>query len=263
MVPHPTIAALRDHIGEQEKSVHNWPVVSLGAEELDYALPQNGLTTGALYEMVPDNYADFPATLGFGLGVLSRILQRQDGTVLWAQPAYQALAEIELYPTGLASFGIDPNRIIHVKVPKAQHALWALDEALANNAICAVVGLIGEDEAAYDFTAARRLSMRAARYGTTAFMCLRDPGFSMATAADIRWRVASAPSAPRHRTGQATACPGTPRWHLHLSKSRQGKPGHWNIEWNNETLSFHMAAPLGDRKTVRLSGHKTGQSAAA
>ncbi len=263
MVFNPTIAALREHIGQQEKAGHDWPAVSLGTSGLDQALPQNGLATGALYEMVPDQYADFPATLGFGLGVLSRILQQQSGSVLWVQTAHQALAETTLYPIGLTSFGIDPNRIIHVKVPKAQHALWALDEALANNAISTVVGLFGEDEAAYDFTAVRRLSMRAASHGTTAFILLRDPCFSMATAADMRWRIASVPSFPRHRKGQAIACPDVPRWHLHLSKSRSGKPGQWSIEWNHETLSFRMAAPLADRAKIRLSGLEAQQPVAA
>jgi len=263
MAIHPTIAALREHIGQQELKEHNWPAISLGAAELDQSLPENGLKTGSLYEIIPETYADFPATLGFGFGVLARISKMRSGHILWVQPNYRTFAETKLYPTGLSGFGIDPNRIIHVNVPKSQNVLWALDEALANTSVVAAIGLIPEDDRAYDFTASRRLAMRAASHGATALVFPREPGFAMASAAEMRWSVSAASSSPAHYKDQSVPGIGAPRCDVRLVKSRRGNAGHWCVEWNHETLSFRLAAPLVNRTPVRVSGIGTRQPAAA
>jgi len=263
MAFHPTIAELREHIGEQECVDHNWPAVSLGVPELDQSLPEGGLKNGYLYEIVPEIYADFPAALGFALGVLSRISKKRNGHILWVQPNFRTFAETRLYPTGLSDFGIDPNRIIQVNVPKSQNVLWALDEALADTSVVAAIGLIQEDNRAYDFTASRRLSMRAANHGTTAFVFPIEPGFAMASAAEMRWSVKSEASFPVHCRGQSIPSVGVPRWHVRIAKSRHGNIGEWHLEWNHEKLSFRLATSLANRAPIRISGLETGQSAAA
>lgn len=258
-----TIEALRERIDCGQKSGQNWPIVSLGDSEMDRGLPVGGLATGALYEMFPDSYADFPATVGFGLGLVSRLLQKRNGALIWVQPDYGPFAETPLYPLGLAAFGIDPDRLIHVTVPKAQNVLWALDEALAQPGVAAAVGLMPEDERCYDFTATRRLGMRATSRGSTAFLFLREPGFAMATAAEMRWSVTCAVSSPVHHIGQKMPYPGRPRWHVRLTKTRGRTAGDWEIEWDHETLSFRLAAPLAGRAPQRISGIGARQSAAA
>lgn len=263
MTFNPTIAALREHIGEQERVDHDWPTVSLGPPELDRSLPEDGLKTGSLYEIVPKTYADFPAALGFGFGILARISRKRNGHILWVQPNYQTFAETRLYPVGLSSFGIDPNRIIHARVPKSQNVLWALDEALANTSVVAAIGLIPEDDRTYDFTASRRLSMRAANHGVTAIIFPREPSFAMASAAVMRWSVKSEASFPMHCKGQSIPEVGVPRWRVNIAKSRHGNTGEWHLEWNHEKLSFRLAAPLADRTPLRISSIETRQSAAA
>ena len=264
MPPNSSIATLQKQIHQQERTVNNnWPIADFGTPEIDQKLPDNGFATGSLYEVIPNSYADFPAMLGFGMGMLSRILRKCNGHVLWVQPKDPVFEETRLYPMSLSSFGIDPDRVIHVNVSKAQHALWAIDEALAHNGIVAAVGLIPENDRTYDFTASRRLSMRAASQGTTALLFPREPKFAMSSAAEMRWLVATRPSVPRHRRGQAVPGVGTPHWHICIAKSRRGNTGHWYVEWNHETLSFRLATSLVNRTQNRISGIKTGQPAAA
>ena len=259
-----TLWALRRQIaGQERKARQDWPIAQFGAAEIDSALPDNGLTTGALHEFLPASHGDFSASLGFGLGMLSRILQQKSGHVVWVRPAHQRFSQGTLYPSGLAAFGIDPDRVIHVNAPKPKTMLWALDEALANQAVAAAIGFLAENDRAYDFTASRRLSMRAAGHGATAFLFTSQPGFAMATAAETRWSVTAASSQAMQRRGQAVPGIGAPRWHIRLAKSRRGGVGQWHLEWNHETLSFRLASPLADRTPVWLPGHAPGQWIAA
>lgn len=258
------ISVLRTRIARQDrKNSHDWPIAHFGAEEIDAALPDKGLTTGTLHEFLPAGYGDFSASLGFGLGMLSRILQQRSGHVIWVRPAHQRLSQGTLYPSGLAAFGIDPDRVIHVNAPKPKNMLWALDEALTNQAVAAAIGFLAENDRTYDFTASRRLAMRAASHGATALLFTSQPGFAMATAAETRWSVKPASSQPMHRRGQPVPGLGVPRWHIRLTKCRRGGAGQWHLEWNHETLSFRLAAPLADRAPVRLPGHAPGQWIAA
>lgn len=258
------IAGLRARIARQERAaVPAWPVAGLGPVTLDCALPRGGLATGALYEIMPGGSGHSSAALGFGLGLLARILKARPGHILWALPSWQGFAEGMLHPAGLASFGIDPARLIHVGVPKPQNVLWTLDEALAHKSVTAAVGLLPPSDRAYGFTASRRLSMRAARHGATALILAGKPDIAMATASAMRWSVRAEPSLPARRTGQAIPGLGAPRWHVRLIKSRHGGAGQWHLEWDHETLSFRLAAPLADRAPFGRSGHQPGQWIAA
>lgn len=264
MIHSANIDSLRAHIAKQERSANRtWPVADLGVAALDDALPSGGLSMGALHEFQPDTYGDFSATLGFGLGALARILKKRNGHILWALTAHQNFTTGALHPAGLSSFGIDPNRLIHVKASKTQNILWALEEALAHNSIAAVVGILPENDRIYNFTYSRRLSMYAARHGVTPLILSRQSRLGISTAAEMRWSIASAPSNPAHRTGQYVPGLGAARWNVRLVKSRKGAVGQWTVEWDHEELSFRLATPLGNRTPVRLSGVGTGQRAAS
>lgn len=256
------IAALRAQIAEQERHTPlTWPSTPIGA--FDEALPGHGLATGALHEVLPAAHGDFTAALGFSLGALARILAARPGYLIWAMPGFVTFAQGRLYPLGLTPFGIDPNRVIHLSVGKPLDVLWVIEEALNHPAVAAVIGILPENDRAYDFTASRRLAMRAARHGATALVLGTRPDLGVSTAAETRWRIASAPSAPAWRTGQYKPGLGPPRWQVDLIKSRKGVAGQWPVEWNHETLSFRLAAPLADRAPLRVDRIARGQSAAA
>lgn len=250
------LQALRQHIAEQERFVPEVrpkirAVVPLGAAVLDSALPDDGLAIGALHELLPACHGDFAATIGFGFGLVTRIIRARPGSVLWVHPSHQAFRQGAIYPVGLATIGFDPDRLIQLNAPKAQNVLWALEEGLANSAIAAVIGVLPENDRAYDFTASRRLTMRAVENGVAALLIRNYPTSETATAAETRWSVAAEPSEAQHRVGQTMPGLGAPRWRIQLTKCKRGMPGRWQVEWDHETLSFRLAAPLADRTPVR------------
>lgn len=261
MSPAIDIEFLRRHIAAQERlSPLKRPTVTLGPDRLDAALPDGGLSTGALHEIAPVASGDFAAGAGFGFCLLARLARMRPGTVLWALPAYRGLHEGELYPLGVAALGFDPGRLIRVEARKGTDVLWALEEGLAHPALAAVVGVLPEGDRAYDFTASRRLAMRSARQGVTAFILRGRDHAGAATAAETRWSVSALPGA---LSGRARPGLGPPRWRLALIKSRRGTLGRWDVEWDHETLSFRLPAPLADRTPAWAHGVGDGQWAKA
>ncbi len=248
MIQNPEIDALRQRMARMDAALRpQWPAVPTGAAGLDNALPDLGFSTGVVHEFLPRAHGDFAAALGFSTGLLARLLSARPGFVLWAVPGFQIFRQGGLYPLGLTALGVDPNRIIQVRVPKTQNVLWALEEALGQKSISAVMGLLPGDDRAYDFTASRRLALRAADHGVTALLVQDHSSLQAATAADMRWQIAAAPCAPVPRRGQVKPGLGPPRWAVELIKSKRGPSSHWQIEWDHETLSFRMAATLADR----------------
>lgn len=246
-------------IGRQDPPRHPSPAarrgpvaVPLGEPRLDAALPEGGLELGVVHEIVPAGPGDMAATLGFGLGLLARIAAARPGPVLWAttrDPGRHGTA----YPPGLAAAGFDPGRLIHLAVGTAQDVLWALEEGLATPGFAAVLGILARDGRRYDFTASRRLSLRAAAGGGTAIVLRAVGGATDAagsTAAATRWAVAARPSVPVRHPGHAMPGLGPPRWHVELLRCKRGRPHDWLVEWDHETLRFHLAAPLADRAPV-------------
>lgn len=236
--------ALRSRIAPQERFASApRPSFSLGSEALDAALPGHGLRTGVLHEILPAGHGDFAAGLGFGICLLARLLCQRPGSLLWVSPVHLASREGALYPLGLAALGLDPNRLIQIQARKPIDVLWALEEGLSHAPIAAVAGILPDSARAYDFAASRRLALRAARHGVTALILRGRQASKESTAAETRWSVASLPA--------ASAGTGAPRWRLALIKSRQGMSRHfssgWDVEWDHDTLSFRLPAPLADR----------------
>ncbi|MEC9343071.1 MAG: inducible mutagenesis protein A [Pseudomonadota bacterium] len=248
---------MKRHIAQKERlAPAARPAVSLGAAELDAALPEGGLALGALHECVPEGHGDFAATLGFGLALASRVVCTRPGFVLCAFPARCGFEQGVVHAPGLTAFGLDPDRFIEVDVAKPRAMLWVMEEALGAAALAAVIGIAGRDERAYDFTASRRLALRAARSGVTALLVRPHAPEGTTTAATTRWRIAAAPGA------------GPPRWSATLVKSKKGMPGHRNVvEWDHETLSLRLAAALADRTPAMAyqagSGRGGGWAAAS
>ena len=84
--------------------------------------------------------------------------------MLWA-----SLGEGDLYPPGLAGFGLDPAAMILLSAPSPAELLWAMEEALRSPALAGVVGEVDR----LDLTAGRRLQLAAAAGGGVGFLLLR------------------------------------------------------------------------------------------
>lgn len=254
------IHQLRQSIAAKERqTAQPWPTVSFGAGAFN-----DTLELGALHEFLPAAYGDFSAVTGFCFGVLTHILRLHEGVVLFAVPALHRFREGALYPPGLTGFGCDPDRLIQVSVKKSQNVLWTLEEGLENAAVSAVIGILPGNDRIYDFTASRRLAMRASENGATALLLRDQHDAGLSTAAETRWSIAAAPNEVRAGPG-VMGRPGfeAPQWRVRLMKSKRGAPGSWRVVWDHETLSFRLAAPLADRAPVPAYIDQGGRAWAA
>ena len=158
--------------------------------------------------------------------------------LLWVQERMAMLEAWRIYPPGL---GI--AELIHVDARDARTALWAMEEGLRCAALGAVIGEVWGDPKALDFTATRRLAVAAERHGVAAFL-IRLGGHANLSGARMRWRVASAPSAPHPLDPKA---PGAAAWEAELFRARGFAPGRWISHDEASADRLAVVAAAGDR----------------
>lgn len=130
------------------------------------------------------------------------------------------------------------NRLIHVVAPKPEDALFALEEGLRCRDLAAVIGEVTGNPKALDFTASRRLTLTAEKYGVPLWLVRLDAARDLSSAR-MRWQVAAAPS-PRPRWN--AQAPGTPSWHAELFRARAHSPGNWILSDDGHSLAAHREA---------------------
>jgi len=174
---------------------------------------------GLLQEIYADDLRDSTASFGFALGLARQLITEARPAVLFLQLTHEAQETGLPYALGLRHFGFDPERLIIGRMANPAELCWAIEEAIACRAVAGVVAEVLGTPKVLDFTASRRLSLRAASGGASVFM-LRYGLEREATAARLRWRIAPTPSRPPPFDDQA---PGDPRWQVTLEKGRLGK----------------------------------------
>ena len=140
-------------------------VVSFGLAAIDEALPGGGLARAALHE-----FAAEPGDAA-SRALAAIIAGRAGGPVFWIQLARDAQEDGRIYPYGLATLGLDPDRVFAITAATAQDALWAMEEALRAGCAGAVIG----DGLTPDLTASRRLLL-AAESGSGPGLIVRPQG---------------------------------------------------------------------------------------
>ncbi len=234
------------------------PAWRFGLDDVDRALPAEGLALGALHEIAGFAHGDLPAATGFALALLNRRAAAGGATaqapILWGQTAEGRREFGPVYGHGLAAFGLDPGRFVFADARRETDLLWAMEESVRTGCLAAVVGEAGQA----GFTPTRRLAL-AAEAGGTPVLLLRTGTELPATAARTRWRVGGAVGLPD--TDEIRA-PGAPRWRAELVRAAGGRPGAWMMDWNDETHSFGMAAPAAARP-AETRRHAGGQPDAA
>jgi protein ImuA len=138
------------------------------------------------------------------------------------------------------------GQLVLVETRLDKDALWAMEESLRSEVGAAAVA--GAVEGVLDLTMSRRLNLAAAGSGAPLIL-LRPPVTAGTSAAATRWRVASAP-AGRDRFGSLACC----RWSVALERCRNGRPGHWLLEWNHVAHRFGLAEILADRPSATGAG---------
>ena len=214
----PEIGALRALLARSAPAATGQPC-PLGLPALDAALG-GGLPTGCLQEVIG---GEGTAAAGFCAFLLGRLAARENAArgVLWGW-----IGEGDLYPPGLASFGLDPAQAILLSAPNSAELLWAMEEGLRSPALAGVV----MEAQRLDLVASRRLQLAAATGGVTGFLLTRGQP-SAVSAAALRWRVSGLQDG---------------RWQVVLERRRGGRPGALILEKNDETDHLTVAAQLAD-----------------
>lgn len=212
------IAQLRQEISllESRKPASAGKITSLSGNPLHHAFPNGTLPLGGIHEFVSDSQEERAASMGFMSALIAPLLDKE-GILVWIS------ARRMVFPPALNFFGIDPAHVLFVDVKKEKEILWATEEALKCPALTAVAADIPDP----GFIASRRLQLAAEQTQVTAFMLRQQSRQLNSSACLARWKIS-----PLHSDTEAEL-PGIhhPRWDVQLLKIRNGKPGHWQLQW--------------------------------
>ena len=230
-----TLAHLRGSIERIETHSDTYAPdrVSLGHAEADFAL-KGGLARGALHEVFCEGRQAAAAT-GFVAGLARRISAERP--LLWIRQDFGARETGALAMTGLAELGLDPRRIVLVQAADAEMALRVGADALACDALGAVVLDLWGEIRQFDLVASRKYTLAAQSSGVTCIM-LRSSALPAMSTAETRWVVQAAPSPPL----APWEAWGAPIIDTELIRNRHGQTGRWIMEWKCDEGLFREAA---------------------
>jgi len=220
------------------------PVPDLALGSIQKAFPKGSFPTAAVHEFISET-EDVATTSGFIMGLMSGFMANQ-GVTLWLS------ANRQLFPPALASYGIQPHRLIFVDVPKERDIMPVLYEALKCSAVSAVVA-----EARHlDFNTSRRLQLAVEQSQATGFVIRNAIQKLNPTACISRWKISSLPS----ETYEGLPGISFPKWRVELLRMRNGKTGVWNVQWADGKFASIQDASI-KTSSVSQSGdtqRKTG-----
>ena len=160
-----TLANLRGSIEriEAPADVTEQPRVALGHADADLAL-QGGLALAAVHEVFAEGRQSAAAT-GFIVGLAGRATARRP--LLWVRQDFAGIESGALSMSGLAELGLDPRRVVTVRAADADAALRTAADALACDALGAVVLEVWGEARQFDLVASRKLTLAAQASGVT------------------------------------------------------------------------------------------------
>ncbi|HEX7791705.1 MAG TPA: DNA repair protein [Afipia sp.] len=248
------LASLRGTIGRLEGDSDGSSRVPLGHAGADAVL-QGGLVRGALHEVFAEGGHHGAAATGFIAGLAHRFAGRRP--LMWVRQDFAELESGTLSMSGLAELGIDPRLLVTVRAPEAEAALRAAADALACDALGAVVLDVWGEVRALDLVASRRLTL-AARASNVTCLVLRTAALPAASTAETRWVVRAARSLP------STEVWGAPMLDAQLVRNRHGQTGRWIMEWKCDESLFReqtaypqpVATAPADRPLETIAGRR-------
>jgi protein ImuA len=235
-----TLATLRGSIARIESDVADAMAadrVALGHGAADAALG-GGLARGAVHEIFAEGRQNAAAT-GFVAGLVRRVSTRRP--LLWIRQDFAEQESGALSLSGFRELGLDPRLLVSVHAPDVESALRAAADALACDALGAVVMEIWGEARQFDLVASRKLTLAARISGVTGLL-LRPAAVPSPSTAETRWIVRAAHSPPDtvwpDKIWQAW---GAPRLDTQLVRNRHGPTGQWTMEWKCDECLFREA----------------------
>jgi protein ImuA len=233
-----TLATLRGSIARIESQEAIAPDrVTLGHGLADAALG-GGFARGAVHEIFAEGRQSAAAT-GFVAGLVRRLCARRP--LLWVRQDFAELESGALSMSGFRELGLDPRLVVSVRAPDVESALRTTADALACDALGAVVMEIWGETQKFDLVASRKLTLAARMSGVTGLL-LRPAAVPAPSSAETRWIVRAAHSPPdktwSDKIGQAW---GAPVLDAQLVRNRHGPTGQWIMEWKCDECLFREA----------------------
>ena len=195
----------------------------------------------ALTDVLSLGPTDASAT-GFVLSLLSGAT----GPILWVQDYTSRRESGHIYAPSLKAFGVD-QALLQVTVSHPRDVLWAMEEGASCASLSAVIGEIHGGPAVLDFTATKRLVMRADASNVPLYLIRSgDPGGL--SAARMRWRVGVLPSLPNLHDPLS---PGPSQWDVDLFRARGRTPGRWVARYDPDAKRAEDRLSLVSRTADR------------
>lgn len=221
-----------------------------GPRPLQEAAPYARLDPHGLHEIWSPSIRAAGAGLSFALGQGRGLIRAERPVLFWLGLGHEGAQTGLPYAPGLARFGLEPSDLVMVRAPTLTDLLWAAEEIATSPRPAGVILECAVAQRALDFTALRRLALRAGESGTPVLL-LRYGAERMASAARTRWRIAAFASA---RNPLDALAPGRMRWHATLEKAPQGQRGSWVLKWSGAAFikeDIHVRSALVRPEPVR------------
>jgi protein ImuA len=249
-----TLASLRGRIERIETSAdaHALHKVTLGHTEADATLC-GGLARAAVHEVFAEGHQGAAAT-GFIAGLAGRVTSRRP--LVWVRQDFSEIESGALSMSGLAELGLDPRLVVTVRAADVEAALRTAADALACDALGAVVLEVWGQARQLDLVASRKLTLAAQASGVTALL-LRMAAEPRPSTAETRWIVRAAHSPP----SAPWSAWGAPVFDAQLVRNRHGPVGRWIMEWKCDECLFSEPAAY-PQPVAAAPAHRPHQAAA-
>lgn len=230
-----TLASLRGRIERIEAAAeaHAPNKIALGHAGADAAL-RGGLAAASVHEVFAEGHQSAAAT-GFIAGLAGRVTARRP--LVWVRQDFSEIESGALSMSGFCELGLDPRALVTVRAPDVDAALRTTADALACDALGAVVLEVWGQPRQLDLVASRKLTLATQASGVTALL-LRLAAPPLPSTAETRWIVRAAhspPTAPWHAWG-------APMFDAELVRNRHGPVGRWIMEWKCDECLFREPA---------------------
>jgi protein ImuA len=226
-----TLATLRGRIERIEAPGEAYAPnkVALGHTDADATL-RGGLAMAAVHEVFAEGHQSAVAT-GFIAGLAGRVSARRP--LVWVRQDFSDIESGALSMSGFSELGLDPRLLVTVRATDADSALRTAADALACDALGAVVLEVFGEARQLDLVASRKLTLAAQASGVTALL-LRLAATPQPSTAETRWIVRAAHSPP----GAPWSAWGAPVFDAQLVRNRHGPVGRWIMEWKCDECLF-------------------------
>ena len=226
-----TLASLRGRIERIETSneAHAPQRIALGHADAD-AMLKGGLAKAAVHEVFAEGHQGASAT-GFIAGLAGRLAARKP--LVWVRQDFSEIESGALSVNGLSELGLDPRLLVTVRAADIDNALRTTADALACDALGAVIMEVWGESRQLDLVASRKLTLASQSSGVPALL-LRLAATPLPSTAETRWIVRAAHSPP----GAGWNAWGAPLFDAQLVRNRHGPVGRWIMEWKCDECLF-------------------------